>query len=91
MNFAEEVVKRGSKVPGPAGPQGAVGSPGVPGNAGKDGAPGSTPVSLPSGQNGPTLQGVENPDAYVIAGLVVGTAGAFLNGVGVCILFLRRD
>ena len=33
---------------------------------------------------------VENSDTYAIAGLVVGIAGAFLNGVGVCVLFLRR-
>ena len=88
MNFAEEVVKRGSKVPGPAGPQRAAGMPGI---AGKNGAPGPMPMPLPSGQNGATLQGVENPEAYVIAGLVVGIAGTFLNGVGVCILFLRSE
>jgi hypothetical protein len=86
LNFAVEELKRGSKVPGPAGPQGAAGVPGI---AGKDGAPGPTPMTLPSGQTGPTLQGAENP-YFAIAGLVVGIAGTFLNGVGVCILFLRR-
>ena len=87
LNFAVEELKRESKVPGPAGPQGAVGVPGI---AGKDGAPGPTPMTLPSGQTGPTLQGVENP-YLAIAGLVVGIAGTFLNGVGVCILFLRSE
>ena len=52
LNLAVEELKRGSKVPGPAGPQGAVGVPGI---AGKDGAPGPTPMTLPSGQNGPTI------------------------------------
>jgi hypothetical protein len=89
LNLAVEELKRESKVPGPAGPQGAVGMPGiagkdgestvsgpagpqgamgVPGIAGKDGP---TPMTLPSGQNGPTLQGAENP-YLAIAGLVVG-------------------
>jgi hypothetical protein len=110
LNLAVEQLKRESKVPGPAGPQGAVGVPGiagkdgeskvpgpagpqgavgVPGIAGKDGAPGPTPMTLPSGQTGPTLQGVENP-YLAIAGLVVGIAGTFLNGVGICVLFLRE-
>jgi hypothetical protein len=78
LNLAVEELKRESKASRPAGPQGAVGTPGVPGNAGKDGAP---------GQNGPL---VESSDTHAIAGLVVGIAEAFLNGVGVCVLFLRR-
>jgi hypothetical protein len=83
LNLAVEELKRESKVPGPAGPQGAVGVPGI---AGKDGP---TPTTLPSGQTGQTLQGVENP-YLAIAGLVVGIAGTFLNGVGICVLFLRE-
>jgi hypothetical protein len=74
----------------------AVGTPGVPGNAGKDGtpgvpgkdgAPGQNGVTGAPGQNGPPG---ENSDTYAIAGLVVGVAGTILNGVGVCVLFLRR-
>ena len=105
LNFAVEELKRGSKVEGPAGPQGAVGAPGVPGNAGKDGAPGQNGPTVPQGavgasgvpgnagkdeaqvQNGPLS---ENSDTYVIVGLAVGITGAFLNGVGVCVLFLKR-
>jgi hypothetical protein len=86
LNLEVEELKRESKVPGPAGPQGAVGVPGI---AGKDGAPGPTPMTLLSGQTGPTLQGAENP-YLALAGLVVGIAGTFLNGVGVCILCFGR-
>ena len=69
---------RGSKVPRPAGPQCAVGTTTVPVNAGKVGAPGQ--IGRP----------IEKYDTYAIAGLVVWIAGAFLNGVGVCFLFVRR-
>jgi len=84
LNIAVEELKRGLKSLGPQGPAGPQGTPGVPGNAGKDGAPGKDGASS---SGGPLI---ENSDTYAIAGLVVGIAGAFLNGVGVCVLFLRR-
>ena len=87
LNIAVEELKRELKslgLQGPAGPQGAVGTPGVPGNAGKDGAPGKDGVSSSGGPP------IENSYTSTIASLVVGIAGAVLNGVGVCVLFLRR-
>ena len=94
LNLVVEELKKGSKVEGTAGPQGAVGAPGVPGNAGKDGAPGQNGPSGPYGAVGapgvPGNAGKDEEPVYVVVGLAVGITGAVLNGVGVCVLFLKR-